>query len=104
MKGALLTGPLSKVMDKYNLHDPFIRKWFDYLAFALSGLDAGHTQAAPVAYMMIDLHMEGALLDYPKEFTSGMEKHAGQLHLISRVEQFLLQDNVTGAAECKGVS
>jgi hypothetical protein len=26
------------------MKDPFVRKWFDYLAFALSGVDASNTQ------------------------------------------------------------
>ena len=51
----MLTGDFGQVMDKYNLSNPFVRKWFDYLAFALSGLDAAHTQAAAVAYMTLDV-------------------------------------------------
>jgi len=109
-KGTLLTGPFSHVMDLYGLKDPFVRKWFDYLAFALSGLDAAHTQAAPVAYMMIDLHKKGAVLDYPaggmdaliQTLVKGLEKYGGRLQLNSRVECLLLVDS-NGRAECKGV-
>jgi phytoene dehydrogenase-like protein len=109
-KGSLLTGSFSKVMDLYEVQDPFVRKWFDYLAFALSGLDAAHTQAAAVAYMMIDLHKNGAVLDYPmggmnslvQALVTGLEKHGGRLQLNSRVERLLLEDN-GGRAECKGV-
>jgi phytoene dehydrogenase-like protein len=97
-KGRLLTGPFSKVMDLYGVKDPFLRKWFDYLSFALSGLDASQTQAAAVAYMMIDLHKQGAVLDYPvggmdsliQALVSGMEHHGGQLQLNRRVERILL--------------
>ena len=53
------------MMLRRKMEDPFIRKWFDYLAFALSGVDASNTQGAPVAYMMSDLHKPGAVLDYP---------------------------------------
>ena len=115
-KGQLLTGAFTKSMDKYKLHDKFNRKWFDYLAFALSGLDAAHTQAAPVAYTMIDLHKEGAVLDYPlggldsliQALVQGltMKRHddvaGGELRLKSRVERFLLTDD-DGKAKCTGV-
>ncbi len=109
-KGTLLTGPFTETLDKYNVHDEFVRKWFDYLAFALSGLDAAHTQAAPVSYTMGDLHKDGCVLDYPKggmdslidALVKGMENHGGELRLNSRVEKFLLND-VDGKARCEGV-
>ena len=92
------------------MNDPFVKKWFDYLAFALSGEDAAHTQAAPIAYMMRDLHGEGAVLDYPKggvesliqAMVSGITKHGGELRLNSRVESLVLEDK-NGKAECTGV-
>lgn len=109
-KGSLLTGPFSKVMDQHDMHDPFVRKWFDYLAFALSGLDAAHTQAAAVSYMMLDLHKPGAVLDYPmggmdaliQALVRGVEKHGGQVRLNSRVDRFLLEER-DGDTECTGV-
>ena len=110
-KGRLLTGPFSKVMDLYEVYDPFVRKWFDYLSFALSGLDASQTQAAAVAYMMIDLHKEGAVLDYPmggmdsliQALVSGMQKHGGELQLNSRVERILLSAEDGKVARADGV-
>jgi phytoene dehydrogenase-like protein len=109
-KGTLLTGPFSKVVDLYGVQDTFVRKWFDYLAFALSGLDAAHTQAAAVAYMMIDLHKKGAVLDYPmggmdslvQALVKGLKKHGGSLELNSRVEHLILEEH-NGRAECHGV-
>ena len=109
-KGTLLTGPFSKVMDLYNVQDKFVRQWFDYLSFALSGLDAAHTQAAAVAYMMIDLHKHGAVLDYPmggmdslvQAIVNGLEKHGGILQLNCRVERLLLEEH-NGNAECHGI-
>jgi phytoene dehydrogenase-like protein len=93
------------------MKDPFVRKWFDYLAFALSGVDASNTQGAPLAYMMSDLHRPGAVLDYPmggmdsliQSLVKGMEKHGGELRCNSRVERFLLEDDETGKARCVGV-
>jgi phytoene dehydrogenase-like protein len=109
-KGNFLTGPFTDTMDYYNMHDPFIRKWFDYLAFALSGEDAAHTQGAPVAYMMSDLHRPGAVLDYPiggmdsliQALVSGLENHGGELSLKSRVERILIEDQ-SGSCHCSGV-
>jgi phytoene dehydrogenase-like protein len=111
-KGQLLTGPFSNVMDQYNVRTKFIRYWFDYLAFALSGLDASQTQAAAVAYMMKDLHKPGAVLDYPiggmdsliqalVQGFSGVDK--SELRLNSRVDKLLLTTNDQGKATCSGV-
>mmetsp|Transcript_20572 Transcript_20572/g.23843 ORF Transcript_20572/g.23843 Transcript_20572/m.23843 type:complete len:644 (+) Transcript_20572:1776-3707(+) len=109
-KGALLTGPFTVTMDKYNIQNEFVRKWYDYLAFALSGLDAAHTQAAPVAYTIGDLHREGCILDYPKggmdtlieALVKGITNHGGELRLNSRVEKLLLVEK-DGDAHCEGV-
>jgi phytoene dehydrogenase-like protein len=112
-KGALLTGPFSAVLDRYQVtNDSFVRKWFDYLAFALSGLDAAHTQAAAIAYMMIDLHTPNRVLDYPmggmnalvQALVTGLEKHGGELRLNSRVETMMLEGNAdNGKVTCRGV-
>lgn len=110
-QGTFLTGPFNKVLDHYNVEDPFVRKWFDYLAFALSGLDASHTQAAPIAYMMLDLHKPNAVLDYPmggmesliqNGLVRGLEKHGGELRLKSRVERMIFEEE-NNRAECTGV-
>jgi phytoene dehydrogenase-like protein len=109
-KGTLLTGSFSKVMDLHQVKDAFVRKWFDYLSFALSGVDASHTQAAPIAFMMNELHKKDAVLDYPiggmdsivQALVSGMEKHGGELRLNSRVERMLLEESDKGA-KCTGV-
>eukprot|EP00967_Tisochrysis_lutea_P073283 scaffold98082_cov37-Tisochrysis_lutea.AAC.2 len=55
-----LDGPLFKV------RDPWLRSWLDALAFSLSGLPAADTSAAAMAYVLFDMHREGAALDYPK--------------------------------------
>lgn len=116
LKGQMLTGPFTKSMDLYGLSDIFNRKWFDYLAFALSGLDAAHTQAAPVSYTMIDLHKDGAVLDYPKGGMGSLVQAlvrglvmdrprvgSGELRLESRVQKVnLVEEN--NKAVCKGVT
>lgn len=110
-KGLLLTGPFTKTLDLYKMEDPFVRKWFDYLAFALSGVDASNTQGAPLAYMMSDLHKPGAVLDYPmggmdsliNALVVGVRKHGGDVRLNSRVEKFLLEETKEGDVQCVGV-
>lgn len=110
-KGLLLTGPFTKTMDLYGMNDPFVRKWFDYLAFALSGVDASNTQGAPIAYMMSDLHKPGAVLDYPmggmealiNALVVGINKHGGEVRLNTRVEEFLLEETEAGDVHCVGV-
>jgi phytoene dehydrogenase-like protein len=111
-KGLLLTGPFTKTMDLYSLNDSWVRTFFDYLAFALSGVDASNTQGAPIAYMMSDLHRPGAVLDYPmggmesliNALVKGMQKYGGELRLNSRVERFLLEeDEASGTVRCIGV-
>ncbi|KAG7354384.1 carotenoid isomerase [Nitzschia inconspicua] len=111
-KGLLLTGPFTKTMDLYSLKDPWVRKFFDYLAFALSGVDASNTQGAPIAYMMSDLHRNGAVLDYPmggmesliQALVNGMKQQGGELRLNSRVERFLLEEDETSSSvRCVGV-
>ncbi len=109
-KGRLLTGPFTLTMDLYGLKDKFLLKWFDYLAFALSGLDAAGTQAAPVSYTMGDLHRPGKVLDYPMggmdslidALVKGLKNHDGELRLNSRVERVLLEER-DGKAHCCGV-
>ncbi|KAL9190131.1 hypothetical protein ACHAXT_007342 [Thalassiosira profunda] len=58
--GPFMNGPLYKVTDKW------LRDWLDALAFSLSGLPAERTSAAAMAYVLFDMHREGAALDYPK--------------------------------------
>lgn len=109
-KGLLLTGPFTLTMEKYSLTNPFLVKWFDYLAFALSGLDAAHTQAAPVSYTMGDLHRKDRILDYPmggmdsliEALIKGLTNNGGELRLNSRVEKLILEEK-NGEAHCSGV-
>jgi phytoene dehydrogenase-like protein len=121
-RGLMLTGPFSAVLDQYddnnneapNSSSTFLRQWFDYLSFALSGLDASHTQAAAVLYMMKDLHGQNAVLDYPlggmdaliSALVSGLEKYGGKLQLNSRVDQMILvanDNNKKAGVSCQGV-
>jgi len=51
---------------KYVVRNEWLRSWLDALAFSLSGLPASRTSAAAMAYVLYDMHREGAALDYPR--------------------------------------
>lgn len=62
------TGPFAPFMNGpiFEVKDKWLRNWLDALAFSLSGLPAERTSAASIAYVLYDMHREGAALDYPK--------------------------------------
>ena len=98
---AKLNGPFSLVMEQASLTDPFLVGWLDYLAFALSGLDASGTLGAAVAFTMGDLYRRGATLDYPvggsgaviDALVRGVEKHGGSVRLGAHVERIELDED-----------
>ena len=100
-----LNGPFSDLMDAAGITNKFLRGWLDYLAFALSGLDASGTLGAAVSFTLGDLHAPGAILDYPMggsgavidALVRGLEKHGGTLRLRSHVEEILI-DEASGRA------
>lgn len=61
----VLNGSFEPFLAKH-VHDPWLKSWLDALAFSLSGLPAGKTGAATMAYTLFDLHRDGATLDYPR--------------------------------------
>lgn len=85
-----MNGPIFTVRDKW------LRSWLDALAFSLSGLPADRTSAAAMAYVLFDMHREGAALDYPRgglgsvvdALVRGVEQggHGSQVNLRSHVE------------------
>jgi hypothetical protein len=64
-QGETVTGTFAPFLDGplYTVH------WLDALAFSLSGLPAARTSAAAMAFVLADMHRDGAALDYP---VSGM--------------------------------
>jgi phytoene dehydrogenase-like protein len=62
------TGPFAPFMNGpiFEVKDKWLRNWLDALAFSLSGLPAERTSAAALAYVLYDMHREGAALDYPR--------------------------------------
>ena len=78
------TGPFKPFMDGpiFTVTDKWLRDWLDALAFSLSGLPAERTSAASMAYVLFDMHRDGAALDYPK---GGLGKVVNAL--VNGVEQ-----------------
>jgi phytoene dehydrogenase-like protein len=66
-QGDTLTGTFAPYMDGpiHTVKSPWLRNWLDALAFSLSGLPASRTAAAAMAFVIHDMHREGATLDYP---------------------------------------
>eukprot|EP00985_Skeletonema_marinoi_P000371 scaffold131_cov164-Skeletonema_marinoi.AAC.1 len=78
------TGPFGPYMNGpiFTVRNAWLRDWLDALAFSLSGLPADRTSAGAMAYVLFDMHREGAALDYPKGGLGGVVKA-----LVNGVEQ-----------------
>ena len=48
----------------FQMKDPFIHKWFDYLAFALSGVDASNTQGTTMLTQKKHFSFSFSLLNF----------------------------------------
>jgi len=91
-------GTFGQFMDgpKFIVKNQWLRDWLDALAFSLSGLPASRTAAAAMAYVIYDMHREGAALDYPKgglgavidALVKGVEQgsNGSRVHLRQHVE------------------
>ena len=87
--------------------DQWLRDWLDALAFSLSGLPASRTAAAAMAFVLDDMHREGAALDYPKgglgevidALVRGLEQgdNGSKLHLRKHVESIDFSDDASRA-------
>lgn len=95
---AEVSGTFAPYIDgpKFVVKNQWLRNWLDALAFSLSGLPAARTSAAAMAFILDDMHREGAALDYPKgglgtvveALVAGLEKgnNNSRLHLRREVE------------------
>jgi len=107
LKARFLSGPWSAVLDAAGVNDRWLRNWFDFLAFAFSGLPSDGTVAAAMVYMLAELHADGARMDYPvggsgavvDALVRGLTKHGGDLRLRSAVKGLLVDDE----GRCSGV-
>eukprot|EP00903_Cladosiphon_okamuranus_P006653 g6496.t1 len=102
-----LNGPF---VPKDPVTDNFLFNWLDLLAFSLSGLKAEGTSCAAMAYVMADLHREGAKLDYPiggsgaivDALVRGLKKNGGTLRLGTHVEQVLVEGKKAVGVRLRG--
>lgn len=93
-----LNGNFEQLLNNH-VSDPWLKAWLDALAFSLSGLNAGSTGAATMAYTLFDLHREGAALDYPRggfgaiaeALTTVLSNSGGSLHLKSPVDEIVVE-------------
>lgn len=107
LRAYLLSGPWSAVLKAAGVTDRWLLNYFDFLAFAFSGLPSNGTVAAAMIYMLHDLNKQGARMDYPEggsgavvdALSRGLTKYGGELRLRTPVERILLND----AGECDGV-
>lgn len=118
-EGEQLTGTFEPYMDgpKFVVRNPWLRSWLDALAFSLSGLPASRTAAAAMAFILDDMHREGAALDYPKgglgsvidALVRGVEQGDNQsrVHVRNHVERIDFTDDgskATGVTLKNGIS
>ena len=108
-QGPELTGTFAPYMDGPNfvVKDQWLRDWLDALAFSLSGLPASRTAAAAMAFVLDDMHREGAALDYPMgglgevigALVQGLEQgdNGSKLHLRKHVESIDFSDDASRA-------
>ena len=110
LRAYLLSGPWSGVLEAAGVTDRFLIRWFDFLAFAFSGLPSDGTVAAAMVYMLHDLHKDGAKMDYPiggsgsvvDALVRGLENHGGEIRLGTPVSEIMIGDG-DGADRCVGV-
>ena len=109
LRASYLEGPWSAVLEAAGVTDPWLLNWFDFLAFAFSGLPSEGTVAAAMVYMLAEMYKPGAMMDYPiggsaavvDALVRGLEKHGGSLQLGTAVEELLIDDG--GDGRCVGV-
>ena len=66
LKGVDPSGPFSRVLDAAGIKPTsLVYRWFDFLAFALSGLPVTETSAAAVSFMIKEFFADGAVMDVP---------------------------------------
>mmetsp|Transcript_32666 Transcript_32666/g.112448 ORF Transcript_32666/g.112448 Transcript_32666/m.112448 type:complete len:580 (+) Transcript_32666:135-1874(+) len=102
------SGPFSAVLDAAKVgRGSLVYRWFDFLAFALSGLPVKATSAAACSFMMKEFFAPGAVLDYPiggsqaiaDALVRAIEKRGGTVELKKKVQGLVFDDR----ARCVGV-
>jgi phytoene dehydrogenase-like protein len=107
LKGIDPSGPFSRVLAAAGVsRTSLLYRWFDFLAFALSGLPVDQTSAAAVAFMIREFFADGAVMDYPQggsqavadALARAVEKRGGCVRLRAHVESLVMEEG-----RCVGV-
>lgn len=99
-----LTGPFSKLVDQH-VSDPWLRKWLDLECYVLSGMLAGDTICAEMAFMFQERHSSTTSIDYPlggggaivDALVRGIKKNGGDIMLSTHVDR-VVGDGVGGGS------
>lgn len=110
LNGPRFQAPFADLIRDAGVKSPFLRQWLDYICFVLQALPASAHPTAPVAYMLSDMHAEGAFLDYPlggmgaliQALVRGVEKHGGEIRYGKHVEEIEVIDGVAKAVRLRG--
>jgi len=108
LKGIDPAGPFSRVLAAAGIgRTSLVYRWFDFLAFALSGLPVDQTSAAAIAFMIKEFFADGAVMDYPiggsqavaDALVAAVEKRDGQVLLKAHVDELMCDSD----GRCVGV-
>lgn len=106
------TGSFARVLEEARVpQTSLVWRFFDFLAFALSGLPVEKTSAAAVGFMLRELFADGAVMDYPEggsqavanALSGAIEARGGQVLTNAKVAHVHVTDNVaTGVTLASG--
>jgi len=110
LNGMRFQAPFADLMREAGITNSFLRNWFDYLCFVLQALPADKHPTAPVAYMLSDMHMPGAALDYPRggmgalvdALVRGVERQGGELRYGAHVQDVMLHEGRASGVRLRG--
>ena len=100
VKGVDPSGPFSRVLDAASIKPTsLVYRWFDFLAFALSGLPVTQTSAAAVSFMIKEFFADGAVMDVPMggspaiadALARGITRRGGAVLTRAHVDELLFE-------------
>jgi phytoene dehydrogenase-like protein len=100
-KGIDPSGPFSRVLDAADVPPTsLVYRWFDFLAFALSGLPVTETSAAAVSFMIREFFADGAVMDAPlggspaiaDALARAVTSRGGEVLTRAHVDELVMED------------
>ena len=107
LKGVDPSGPFSRVLDAAGIKPTsLVYRWFDFLAFALSGLPVTETSAAAVSFMIKEFFADGAVMDVPlggspaiaAALERAITKNGGSILTKAHVDEIIVEGGVAVGA------